>query len=151
HRRRGRGGVGGTRRDLAVLQGLDRARPRARDVAPRADRSVRRRPRDGGDDGRSRRGRRARQGAGECRRAADRGRGQGDDVAAAGRGCVVRGRSQTIGSLGRSPARQSKEPENTPQAPPPPKQPPEEESKVGGYLRRWVRGALFENTGLKFL
>ena len=58
----------------------------------------------------------------------------------------MRPRSQTIGTLGRSPARHSR-----PQpivAPPPPSGPPPPEP---GLLRRWVHGALFDNVGLKFL
>lgn len=58
----------------------------------------------------------------------------------------MRPRSQTIGTLGRSPARHSR-----PQpivAPPPPSEPPPPER---GLLRRWVHGALFDNVGLKFL
>lgn len=54
----------------------------------------------------------------------------------------MRSRSETIGSLGRSPARHSK-----PSEPPPPKEPIDPR----GLLRRWIHGALFENTGLKFL
>jgi len=57
----------------------------------------------------------------------------------------VRSRSETIGSLGRAPARQSKAPPNVPgpgNDPPPPEK---------GLVRRWIQGALFENTGLKFL
>lgn len=58
----------------------------------------------------------------------------------------MRSRSETIGALGRSPARQSKGPANTPQPPSEDEPPPER-----GLLRRYVHGALFENTGLKFL
>jgi YbbR domain-containing protein len=62
----------------------------------------------------------------------------------------VRPRTETIGKLGRAPARQSREPplptrQPTP-ASPPPEQPPER-----GLVRRWIHGALFENIGLKFL
>jgi YbbR domain-containing protein len=58
----------------------------------------------------------------------------------------VRQRSQTIGSLGRVPARQQRAPaEPTPRGP---DEPPEEH---GGAVRRWLHGALFVNTGLKFL
>ena len=56
----------------------------------------------------------------------------------------MRQRSQTIGTLGRSPARQS-----VPQAPLPP--PPDPGSPGQGAVRRWLHGALFDNTGLKFL
>ena len=59
----------------------------------------------------------------------------------------MRPRSQTIGTLGRAPARVSKPPNTIPNpvvaAPPPP---PER-----GVLRRWLRGAMFDNLGLKFL
>jgi YbbR domain-containing protein len=56
----------------------------------------------------------------------------------------VRQRAQTIGGLGRAPARQAAPPEPpTPSDTPPP---PER-----GLLRRWLHGALFDNTGLKFL
>ncbi|MBA2541017.1 MAG: hypothetical protein H0V17_15365 [Deltaproteobacteria bacterium] len=63
----------------------------------------------------------------------------------------MRQRSETIGSLGRSPARQSKSPENAPPplaGPPNGNDPPPPERSV---LARWIHGALFENTGLKFL
>ena len=68
HGCRRRRGVGRARRNLAVLQGLDRARPRARHAAPRARRPVRRRSRrdDGGRSGGRGRGR---QGDREHRRA----------------------------------------------------------------------------------
>jgi len=58
----------------------------------------------------------------------------------------VRQRSQTIGTLGRAPARQSKSPplQPLPSAPEPP--PPED-----GGVRRWLRGAFLDNLGLKFL
>ena len=55
---------------------------------------------------------------------------------------MSRPRSETIGSLGRAPARSSKGP---PLPPPPPKDP--EKSRV----REWIHGAFFENVGLKFL
>ena len=58
----------------------------------------------------------------------------------------MRSRSQTIGALGRSPARQSKEPENVPQPPRGPGQPPDRDA-----VSRWIHDALFVNTGLKFL
>ncbi len=61
----------------------------------------------------------------------------------------MRARSETIGALGRSPARQSKAPPNVPDNnnnKPDDDLPPER-----GLLRRYIRGALFENTGLKFL
>lgn len=59
----------------------------------------------------------------------------------------MRQRSQTIGTLGRSPARQSQEikplkPPLGPQEPPPPEK---------GQIRRWLRGAFLDNVGLKFL
>ena len=50
----------------------------------------------------------------------------------------MRPRSQTIGTLGRAPARVSR---------PPPVDPPPER----GAVRRWLRSALFDNLGLKFL
>jgi YbbR domain-containing protein len=58
----------------------------------------------------------------------------------------LRNRHETIGALGRSPARQSKQPSQP--IPPIRDEPPPSES---GVVRRWIRGALFENTGLKFL
>ncbi len=57
----------------------------------------------------------------------------------------MRQRSQTIGTLGRSPARVSRPPQppsRSPVDPPPPER---------GVVRRWLRGALFDNLGLKFL
>jgi hypothetical protein len=60
----------------------------------------------------------------------------------------VRTRSETIGSLGRSPARQSKGPEN---APPPLRGPEEPPAPERGLVARWLRGAFLDNTGLKFL
>jgi YbbR domain-containing protein len=58
----------------------------------------------------------------------------------------MRQRSQTIGTLGRSPARQSRAPsvQPPPRSPEPP--PPER-----GTIRRWLHGAFAENLGLKFL
>lgn len=53
----------------------------------------------------------------------------------------MRPRSQTIGTLGRTPARSTAPP------PPPPQPPPPER----GAIRRWLQGAMFENVGLKFL
>ena len=53
----------------------------------------------------------------------------------------MRPRSQTIGTLGRTPARA---PTLPPVAPPPP--PPER-----GPVRGWLRSAMFDNVGLKFL
>lgn len=55
---------------------------------------------------------------------------------------MTRARSQTIGTLGRAPARTSKPIDPLPPPPPVPDR---------GWLRRWLRGALLENTGLKFL
>ncbi|MEO8700693.1 MAG: CdaR family protein [Kofleriaceae bacterium] len=59
----------------------------------------------------------------------------------------MRQRSQTIGPLGRSPARSS---QNVPVVPTPT---PSGGKPVidGGVVKRWLHGALFENTGLKFL
>lgn len=59
----------------------------------------------------------------------------------------MRSRHETIGALGRSPARQSKAPEPAPS----PRDPIEPPPPDRGALRRWLHGALFENTGLKFL
>lgn len=56
---------------------------------------------------------------------------------------MSRPRSETIGSLGRAPARASKGPSLPPT--PPPKEP--EKSR----LREWLHGAFFDNVGLKFL
>ncbi len=57
---------------------------------------------------------------------------------------VGRNRSQTIGTLGRTPARSSKQ---QPVVVPPPSEPPPER----GVVRRWIHGALFDNLLLKFL
>ncbi len=57
----------------------------------------------------------------------------------------MRSRPQTIGGLGRSPARSQ---EITPPPPPSDNDPPPDER---GVVARWIHGALFENTGLKFL
>ncbi|MEO8840839.1 MAG: CdaR family protein [Kofleriaceae bacterium] len=57
-----------------------------------------------------------------------------------------RERNETLGSLGRSPARTSRIPISAPL--PPPSEPPPPER---GAIRRWVHGALFDNVGLKFL
>ena len=51
-----------------------------------------------------------------------------------------RSRSESIGALGRAPARAS--------IPPPPRPDPQPELSA---VRRWLRGALFDNLGLKFL
>jgi YbbR domain-containing protein len=59
----------------------------------------------------------------------------------------MRPRSQTIGTLGRAPARQSQPPSFEPPARDPVEPPPPER----GLLRRWIHGALFDNVGLKFL
>jgi hypothetical protein len=56
----------------------------------------------------------------------------------------MRGRSETISELGRAPARQ-KRPSIQPSAPVPPPPP------TAGAVRRWLRGALLDNLGLKFL
>lgn len=56
----------------------------------------------------------------------------------------MRTRSETLGSLGRSPARTSRIPLLSPS---PRGEPPRER----GGVRRWLRGALLENLGLKFL
>ena len=53
----------------------------------------------------------------------------------------MRPRSQTIGTLGRAPARASIPPP-VPAPPPPPER---------GAIRRWLQGAMFDNVGLKFL
>jgi YbbR domain-containing protein len=57
----------------------------------------------------------------------------------------VRQRSETLGSLGRAPARTTRIPVG-PSLPPPNDPPPER-----GAIRRWVHGAFFDNVGLKFL
>lgn len=55
----------------------------------------------------------------------------------------MRSRSQSIGTLGRTPARVSRPPQSarSPSDPPPER----------GAARRWLRSALFDNLGLKFL
>jgi YbbR domain-containing protein len=53
----------------------------------------------------------------------------------------MRRRSQTIGTLGRIPARTTAPPPAAPVPPPPDR----------GVLRRWLRSAMFDNVGLKFL
>lgn len=57
----------------------------------------------------------------------------------------MRARSETIGSLGRAPARQAKP------GPVPPSRPPVEPPPERGVIRDWLHGALFDNLGLKFL
>ncbi|MDB4957738.1 MAG: YbbR family protein [Myxococcales bacterium] len=57
----------------------------------------------------------------------------------------MRSRSETIGSLGRAPARQSKGP--PPGTPLPPRIPQPPDRGFG----KWLRGALLDNLGLKFL
>jgi YbbR domain-containing protein len=57
----------------------------------------------------------------------------------------MRPRSETLGPLGRAPARATRQPTIPPPAPPTP--PPPER----GAIRRWLQGALFDNVGLKFL
>lgn len=59
----------------------------------------------------------------------------------------MRPRSQTIGTLGRTPARVTKQPPLAPRPPIAPSPPPPER----GALRRWLRSAMFDNLGLKFL
>ena len=56
---------------------------------------------------------------------------------------MTRPRSQTIGALGRTPARPSRQ---QPAVKPPGETPPER-----GAVRRWIHGALFDNLLLKFL
>jgi YbbR domain-containing protein len=58
---------------------------------------------------------------------------------------VARNRTQTIGALGKSPGRPSKQMA----APPPP--PGAEVPPERGRVRRWIHGALFDNLILKFL
>ena len=53
-----------------------------------------------------------------------------------------RKRSDTIGGLGRSPARRE---------PPPPPRPPIDPPAERYGIRKFIHGALFENLGLKFL
>lgn len=55
----------------------------------------------------------------------------------------MRPKQETLGSLGRAPARTTK----LPPRPTPPEDPPAEK----GAIRRWIHGALFDNVGLKFL
>ena len=59
---------------------------------------------------------------------------------------MTRRRDETLGSLGRAPARTSRVPVTVPL--PPPVEPPPPDR---GAIRRWVHGALFDNIGLKFL
>ncbi|CAN5923194.1 hypothetical protein BH11MYX3_BH11MYX3_31560 [soil metagenome] len=59
----------------------------------------------------------------------------------------MRQRSQTIGTLGRSPARSGR----IPSLPPPPMLPPPPPPAEKGAIRRWLHGAFAENLGLKFL
>jgi YbbR domain-containing protein len=59
----------------------------------------------------------------------------------------MRPRSQTIGTLGRSPARATRPPPTKPPTEPPVEPPPPEKGAVG----RWIHGALLDNIGLKFL
>lgn len=65
----------------------------------------------------------------------------------------MRARSETIGPLGRSPARQprpsSLPPPPEPRGPAPGSVPPADASK--GAVGRWLRGAFLDNLGLKFL
>jgi YbbR domain-containing protein len=58
----------------------------------------------------------------------------------------MRPRSQTIGTLGRTPARVTKAPQQPPAPRPAPDPAPER-----GAVRRWLRSAMFDNLGLKFL
>jgi YbbR domain-containing protein len=58
----------------------------------------------------------------------------------------MRQRSQTIGNLGRAPARATKTP-----SPAPPTLPPREPVSEPGAVRRWLHSALFDNVALKFL
>jgi YbbR domain-containing protein len=57
----------------------------------------------------------------------------------------VRNKAETIGMLGRSPARQSQ------QIIPPPLPPKPSDPPPRGAVARWVHGALLDNVGLKFL
>lgn len=58
----------------------------------------------------------------------------------------MRPRSQTISTLGRTPARQAR-----PAPPPSPQRPASEPSSEKGAIRRFLHGALLENVGFKFL
>ncbi len=58
----------------------------------------------------------------------------------------MRPRHESIGALGRTPARSGRVPVTTTPLPPVTPPPPEP-----GAVRRWVHGALFDNVGLKFL
>ena len=62
----------------------------------------------------------------------------------------MRQRSQTIGTLGRAPARQGREPSIPPKTTPTPTPSPGPEPERGG-VRRFLHGAFAENLGLKFL
>ena len=57
----------------------------------------------------------------------------------------MRTRSETLGSLGRAPARTTRAPIN------PPSSPLGEPQHDRGSVRRWLRGAFLDNIGLKFL
>lgn len=59
----------------------------------------------------------------------------------------MRPRPETLGRLGRAPARQSQQLPKSPRLPSAPVEPPPET----GAIRRWLRGAFFDNVGLKFL
>lgn len=61
----------------------------------------------------------------------------------------MRPRSQTISTLGRAPARVSRPPVTVPVPVVPPPPPPAVPER--GAVRRWLRSAMFDNTGLKFL
>jgi YbbR domain-containing protein len=65
----------------------------------------------------------------------------------------VRQRSQTIGTLGRAPARQTKDPQRkqSQRLPPLPPTPPPSGGPRKSVVRAWLHEALFENVGLKFL
>jgi YbbR domain-containing protein len=63
----------------------------------------------------------------------------------------MRGRSETIGTLGRSPARQSQQIPKTQKVPTLPQAPIDPPPGDKGAVRRWIHGALFDNVGLKFL
>ena len=64
---------------------------------------------------------------------------------------MTRPRSQTIGPLGRAPARSTKDPLTRPPQRLPPLPPAPNPQPKEGAVRAWLRDALFENVGLKFL
>lgn len=64
---------------------------------------------------------------------------------------MARARTPTLSSLGRSPSRIAPVKPATPTPPPPSQFPAKDPAPEGNAVGRWLRGALFENVGLKFL